>query len=197
MFGDVGHGLLLMIVGGVIYLRGVSSMKNWGLLLLMAGISATFVGFMVGEIFGFELPFELPKMLGITWLESLKEAIGPANPNGLAFNTETVLFYIKFTIYAGIIHIFIGMGIGVYNKIRTADYWHMLASLFPTISGYSFFLVFGFAFKAAGFNLSAVTNGTNFQANVGLAGLIVSIIWLFSAGPLLARAGKIHGFADL
>ncbi|MDA4111341.1 MAG: hypothetical protein OK439_02300 [Thaumarchaeota archaeon] len=193
MFGDVGHGLLLMIIGGVIYGRGVRSMKNWGLLLLLAGISATVVGFLVGEIFGFELPFDVPKMLGITWLESLKQAIGPSNPNGLAFNTATVLFFIKFTIYVGVIHIFIGLGIGVYNRIRTHDYWHMMASLLPTISGYSFFLLFGFAFKSAHFNLAAVTNGTNFQANIGLAGLVVSIVWLFVAGPVLAKVGKIHG----
>ena len=193
MFGDVGHGLLLMIIGGVIYARGVRSMKNWGLLLLLAGISATFVGFMVGEIFGFELPFDVPKMIGLTWLESLKQAIGPSNPNGLAFNTTTVLFFIKFTIYVGIVHIFIGLGVGVYNKMRAGDYWHMLASLLPTISGYSFFLLFGFAFKAAHFNLASVTNGSNFQANIGLAGLIGSIIWLFAAGPLLAKSGKIHG----
>lgn len=193
MFGDVGHGILLMLVGAVIYLRGVTSMKNWGLLLLLAGISATFVGFIVGEIFGFELPFELPKLLGITWLGSLKQAIGPTNTNGLAFNTATVLFYIKFTIYIGIVHLFIGMGAGVYNKIRAGDYWHLLASQLPTISGYSFFLIFGFAFKGAGFNLSAVTNGTNLQANIGLAGLIVSIVWLFVAGPVLAATHKIHG----
>lgn len=195
MFGDVGHGILLMLVGAVIYLRGVRSMKYWGLLLILSGISATFVGLMVGEIFGFELPFELPKLLGITWLESLKEAIGPGNPNGLAFNTSTVLFYIKFTIYIGITQLFIGLGVGVYNKIRTGDYWYLLASNLPTISGYSFFLIFGFAFKAAGFDLGVVTNGTNFDANVGLAGLIVSIVWLFVAGPVLASTGKIHGSA--
>ncbi len=193
MFGDVGHGILLMLVGGVIYARGVTSMKNWGLLILLAGISATVVGFIVGEIFGFELPFELPKILGLTFLEPLKQAIGPANPNGLAFNTATVLFYIKFTIYVGIIHLFIGMGAGVYNRIRAGDYWHLLAGLLPTISGYTFFLIFGFSFKGAGFNLAKVTNGTNLQANIGLAGLIVSIFWLFLAGPLLARSGKIHG----
>ncbi len=192
MFGDVGHGLLLILVGAVIYLRGVPSMKNWGLLLVLAGISATFVGLMVGEIFGFDLPFDLPRLLGLTWLQPLKEAISPSNPNGLAFNTQTVLFYIKFTIYVGITDIFIGLGIGVYNRIRAANYWQIVSSLLPTISGYSFFLVFGFAFKTAGFNLTAVTNGTNLQANVGLAGLIASIIWLFVAGPLLAKAGKIH-----
>ena len=117
----------------------------------------------------------------------------PANPNGLAFNTATVLFFIKFTIYIGIIHLFIGMGIGVYNKIRAHDFGHLVASLLPTIAGYSSFLLFGFSFKTDHFNLSLVTNGSNFQANVGLAGLVISIIWLFVAGPLLAKMGKIHG----
>lgn len=193
MFGDVGHGLLLMLVGGLIYLRGTPDFKNWGILLLMAGISATVMGLIVGEVFGFELPLNFTAMIGIPWLEHLKEAVGPLNPNGLAFNISTVLFFIKLTIYIGILHIYIGLAVGVYNKIRTSDYWHMLASLLPTISGYTFFLIFGFAFKDANFNLAAVTNGSNLQANIGLAGLIVSIIWLFVSGPVLAKSGKIHG----
>ena len=193
MFGDLGHGLLLMLVGGLIYIRGTPDFKNWGILLLLAGISATFMGLIVGEVFGFELPFNFASMIGLPWLQHLKEAVGPLNPNGLAFNISTVLFFIKFTIYIGILHIYIGLAVGVYNKIRTSDYWHMLASLLPTISGYTFFLIFGFAFKNANFNLTAVTNGSNFQANVGLAGLIVSIIWLFVSGPVLAKTGRIHG----
>ena len=85
------------------------------------------------------------------------------------------------------------MGLAVLNKIRTSDYWHLLATVLPTISGYTFFLIFGFAFKAEHFNLGATMNGSNTQANIGLYGLIASIIWLFLAGPLLAKSGKIHG----
>lgn len=193
MFGDLGHGLLLMLVGGLIYVRGTPDFKNWGILLLLAGLSASVMGLIVGEVFGFELPINFTSMIGVSWLGHLKEAVGPLNPNGLAFNIKTVLFFIKFTIYIGILHIYIGLGVSLYNKIKSSDYWHMIASLLPTISGYSFFLVFGFAFKSARFNLSAVTNGTNLQANIGLAGLIVSIVWLFVAGPVLAKTGKIHG----
>lgn len=107
MFGDVGHGVLLMLVGGLIYIRGTSDFKNWGILLLMAGICATIMGLIVGEVFGFELPLSFTSLIGIPWLQHLKEAVGPLNPNGLAFNVSTVLFFIKLTIYIGIAHIYV------------------------------------------------------------------------------------------
>ncbi len=190
MFGDLGHGLLLMLVGGLIYWRGTVDLKKWGLLILLSGISASFWGAFVGEVFGFDLGFNLGSAVG---LEPLKQAISLTNPNGLAFNISTVLFFIKFTVYIGIAQLYVGMAVGVLNKIRARDYWHIVASLLPTIVGYTFFLLLAFAFKGAHFSLSAVTSGTNLQANIGLGGLIASIFWLFAAGPVLAKIGKIHG----
>jgi len=57
MFGDVGHGLLLALVGGLLlsrkipFLRGMASM---GSLIAICGLSATVFGFLYGSVFGME-----------------------------------------------------------------------------------------------------------------------------------------------
>ncbi len=51
MFGDVGQGALLFIIGGLLYkLKG----NNLAGIISMAGIFSMFFGFMFGSIFGFE-----------------------------------------------------------------------------------------------------------------------------------------------
>lgn len=57
MFGDVGHGLLLAVLGGILvskkvrFLRGLASL---GGLILACGLVATIFGFLYGSIFGLE-----------------------------------------------------------------------------------------------------------------------------------------------
>ncbi|MHB1908782.1 MAG: V-type ATP synthase subunit I [Nitrososphaerales archaeon] len=192
MFGDLGHGLLMVAVGALIYLRGTADLKKWGLLLLLSGISASIFGLIAGEFFGFELPhyLELAQYVG---LEPLKAAISPSNPDGLAFNSATVFFFIKLAIYIGIVQLYIGLFVGLYNRVRTRDYWHILASTLPTIVGYTFFVILAFAFKDLHFSVSALFSLSSFQGDIGLFGLIGAIVWLFVAGPVLAKTGKIHG----
>jgi V/A-type H+/Na+-transporting ATPase subunit I len=189
MFGDLGHGALMALFGGLILWRGTRDLKRWGLIFMLGGLSASFWGLFVGEIFGFDLPFNLASLVG---LEPLKQALNPlTNPEGLVFNTSTVLFFVKFAIYIGIVDLYIGLFIGLYNKLRARDYPHLWSSVLPTIVGYTFFLILGFAFKGAHFNIAVLTSG-NIQATIGLYGLIGSIIWLFAAGPVLVKIHRIH-----
>ena len=51
MFGDVGQGLCLFVIGGLIYLKKKSSLAG---IVSIAGIFSTIFGFMFGSIFGFE-----------------------------------------------------------------------------------------------------------------------------------------------
>lgn len=51
MFGDVGQGLCLFAIGGLIYLKKKSSLAG---IISVAGIFSTFFGFMFGSVFGFE-----------------------------------------------------------------------------------------------------------------------------------------------
>ena len=184
MFGDVGHGLLLALVGALIYVRGTVDLKKWGILLLLAGISATIWGSIAGELFGFELPtfLSLGPALG---LEPLK--------SGLSFNSNTVFFFIKLAIYIGIVDLYIGMIIAVINKIRAKDYGHLLASTLPTLVGYTFFVILALTFRSLRYDVNALFTFTNVAANVGLIGFFASVAWLFIAGPILVKMGKLHG----
>ncbi|MDA4130223.1 MAG: hypothetical protein OK457_05595 [Thaumarchaeota archaeon] len=184
MFGDVGHGLLMVLVGSVIYVRGTFDLKKWGILLLIAGISATIWGSIAGELFGFELP-QFLSLGPLLHLAPLKAE--------LSFNSTTVFFFIKLAIYIGVIDLYAGMLIALFNKFRAKDYGHMWASTLPTLVGYSFFVILAFAFKGMHYDVNALFAFKNLQANVGLAGFFASVIWLFVAGPVLVKMGKLHG----
>jgi V/A-type H+-transporting ATPase subunit I len=57
MFGDVGHGILLALLGLLLSSRKIKalrSMVNFGGIITSCGISATIFGFLYGNIFGFE-----------------------------------------------------------------------------------------------------------------------------------------------
>ncbi len=51
MFGDVGQGLCLFVIGGLIYLKKKANLAG---IISVAGLFSTFFGFMFGSIFGFE-----------------------------------------------------------------------------------------------------------------------------------------------
>lgn len=59
MFGDVGQGLCLFIIGGIIYLKKKANLAG---IISVAGLFSTFFGFMFGSIFGFE------DVIAVHWL---------------------------------------------------------------------------------------------------------------------------------
>jgi len=57
MFGDVGHGLLLLLVGLLLASRKITalrSMSNAGIVVALCGVAAMFFGALYGSLFGFE-----------------------------------------------------------------------------------------------------------------------------------------------
>ncbi len=103
MFGDVGHGLVLALLGWLIAskrVRSMRSMASLGGLIVACGLSATVFGFLYGSIFGFE------HVLPALWLHPME-------------NIMTVLIL---AIGAGIVLLSIGFLLNIYNLWRNKDW---------------------------------------------------------------------------
>ena len=68
MFGDVGQGLLLFLLGGFIYLKKKANLAG---IISLAGVFSMFFGFMFGSIFGFEDVIEARWMRPIEHMTNL------------------------------------------------------------------------------------------------------------------------------
>ncbi len=116
MFGDLGQGLVLLLLGllidrGVI-LKGMSSL---GLLIAYCGASAAFFGVLYGSIFGFEGHL-IEEYLGFhfepLWLSPIEG--------------ENILTVLRVAIDAGIIILMLSFLIGMFNNIRAKDWPHLV-----------------------------------------------------------------------
>ena len=112
MFGDLGQGLVLMLVGFLshkkIFMKGLSSL---GLLLVYCGFFATIFGALYGSIFGFEghlieeyLHFHFAPL----WLSPL----------------ENILTILGFAIDAGIVILLFSYLLSLFNMARARDWAH-------------------------------------------------------------------------
>ncbi|MCD6344675.1 MAG: hypothetical protein J7M17_03610 [Anaerolineae bacterium] len=73
MFGDVGHGLLLALLGGLLVSRKVRALRGlagMGGIVLVCGVAAMLFGFLYGSVFGFET------ILAPLWVRPLEDIMG-------------------------------------------------------------------------------------------------------------------------
>jgi V/A-type H+-transporting ATPase subunit I len=102
MFGDVGHGLVLAIIGWFLSRR-----SSLGGLLVACGLSGMIFGFLYGSIFGFEeiLPHH-PFFGQFFWLSPIHD----------------VLAILKLAIGAGIVLLILAHLVNLYNAVRAGDW---------------------------------------------------------------------------
>ena len=112
MFGDLGQGLILMLVGVLahnrIFMKGLQSL---GLLLVYCGFFATIFGALYGSIFGFEGPLieqYLHFQFEARWMSPL----------------DNILSILGIAIDAGIIILLVGYLLSLFNNIRSKDWAH-------------------------------------------------------------------------
>ncbi len=112
MFGDLGQGLVMMLVGYLahkkIFMKGLSSL---GLLLVYCGFFATIFGALYGSIFGFEghlieeyLHFHFEPL----WFSPL----------------QNILTILGIAIDAGIVILLISYLLSLFNMVRARDWAH-------------------------------------------------------------------------
>jgi V/A-type H+/Na+-transporting ATPase subunit I len=112
MFGDLGQGLILILVGILahkkIFMKGLQSL---GLLLVYCGVFASIFGYLYGSIFGFEghlIAEYLHFHFEPTWMSPL----------------DNILAILGLAIDAGIIILLFGYLLGLFNNIRSKDWAH-------------------------------------------------------------------------
>jgi V/A-type H+-transporting ATPase subunit I len=112
MFGDLGQGLVLMLVGVLahnkIFMKGLQSL---GLLLVYCGFFATIFGYLYGSIFGFEghlIDEYLHFHFEAVWLSPL----------------ENILTILGLAIDVGIVILIFSFLLGLFNNIRSRDWAH-------------------------------------------------------------------------
>ena len=97
MFGDVGQGLCLFVIGGLLY---VIKKINLAGIIAIAGLFSTFFGFMFGSVFGFEDVIEarwlrpVDAMTNLPFIGQLNTVFVIAIAFGMALNLLVMLFNI-------------------------------------------------------------------------------------------------------
>jgi V/A-type H+/Na+-transporting ATPase subunit I len=114
MFGDLGQGLVMLVLGVLahnkIFLKGMQSL---GLLFAYCGASATAFGFLYGSIFGFE---------GHLIEEYLHFHFEPIWFSPM----ESILSVLSLAIDVGIVILILSFLLSMFNNVRSKDWAHLL-----------------------------------------------------------------------
>lgn len=106
MFGDVGHGLVLVAIGaGIVFLpyRLFLGIRDLGRILMMAGLSGTLFGFLFGSVFGVEEDNVLPAL----WMR-------PSHP-------ENLTTFLTVALVLGIVILSTGIVLNIVQALRHRD----------------------------------------------------------------------------
>ncbi|MDD1686776.1 V-type ATP synthase subunit I [Methanoregula sp.] len=114
MVGDIGYGLIILAFALVIRYRfaAIAFAKNLADILLISSIPTIIFGYLFGEFFG-----DLGEMMG--WLH-------PVHFLGITWNrVDAMIPMLIFAISIGVIHVFLGLFIGIRNAIITKKRKHL------------------------------------------------------------------------
>lgn len=103
MFGDIGHGAILMLIGWLLGFRAkgaAEATRLIGRLAFYCGISSVIFGFLFGSIFGLE------ELIPHVWMKPL----------------HNVIYFFKVAIYFGIGMVTLGIVFNIINALRAGDF---------------------------------------------------------------------------
>lgn len=113
MFGDVGHGLLLIFFGWLLSgkrVKMLAGMASLGPIILACGVVATIFGFLYGSLFGSEEFFHELFGFGALWIEPLKE----------------INQILAVAIGAGVVILSLGFLLNIFNAWRARDWGRLI-----------------------------------------------------------------------
>ena len=115
MVGDIGYGILILAIALAIRHRyaAISFAKNLADILIISSIPTIVFGFLFGEFFG-----DLAETMG--WLH-------PVTLLGISWNrVDAMIPMLAFAITLGVIHVFLGLAIGIRNAIIRKSRKHLM-----------------------------------------------------------------------
>lgn len=125
MFGDLGQGLSLVLIGLLIRRAKNIKIKQASTLLVYCGISSSIFGVLYGTIFGFE------EIIPAVWIRPM----------------ENILEIFKISVMFGIAIISLGVLVNIINALRDKDYIKALFDKAGLITGIIYWLAIGFISK--------------------------------------------------
>jgi len=179
MFGDLGQGLVLLVLGLLID-RGVilKAMSSLGLLIAYCGASAAIFGYLYGSIFGFEGHL-IEEYLGFhfepPWLSPIHE----------------ILPVLSLAIDAGIVILLLSFLLGMFNNIRARDWPHLVFGHTGIV-----FFIFYLAFLAL---LGSFLGTTAIAPRVAVAIASLPLPWTLIAivfGLLVMFSGALRNWME-
>ncbi len=126
MFGDIGHGLVLFLIGYWIFKKFYQFM-DYGIIVMECGVSSAFFGVLYGSIFGIE-----------HWIPALW--LHPA---------ENINHFMKFAIGLGIVMISAGIILNIINSFQRKDYEAGILGHYGIFGGLFYWVCIGLGLKYA------------------------------------------------
>ena len=160
MFGDLGQGAVLAIVG-LLMARGIIRYggRDFGIVLAAAGVSSMLFGTLFGTVFGSE------EIIPALWFYPYRQTT----------------FFLEIAVAFGLGVLTIGMMLHIVNARRNRDYMSLILDPYGLVG---LWLFWGLLLAAL-----AILNGLNIGA-LGIAGLIgPPLLVLYFRGPLAAWFG--------
>jgi len=196
MFGDVGNGIVVIIISSLIYMYkrrglvipdtayggmgGVFNMVIQGSgLLIFSGAAALVVGFLYGTVFG-----------NLEWFRMLTGLPGP-----LWFEPfDNIRLMLRLSISIGVVHIISGLVLDIFNKAYAKEYRELVSGPLVWLWFYGAFgitlLQYGLRFPNYLFNPA---NSVDLFMRIGIPLIAMLALKAWAEGPM----GLMHAFESL
>jgi V/A-type H+-transporting ATPase subunit I len=196
MFGDLGHGLVLTLFALVIRRRGTGNLRQWGNIFLAAGISASVVGVVVGEFFGFPL-YQSLHIPGSALLDIVRRPLG----SQATLNPAGITVALEIAILIGVAHLTTALGLDVVQAVKGHETVELVTEKLPALTMYVSGVGFGLSFIGAGFSFDVFKNSgpapllgvpNSLLGGVSLAIVLASMLALFAGKGIAIMTGKLR-----